>query len=86
MTGLQDPVNWRRTARGVELYDVDNSDAYIRMEVDAGAPAHERPFSICPECGLVAPQRALPGPYMVCGNCDAEFEMEHAARQTTDDD
>lgn len=85
MTGHPDPVNWRRTARGVELYDADNPDAYIHMEVDAGAPAHERPFSICPDCGLVAPQRTPPGRYMVCGGCDAEFEVD-TARRVTDDD
>jgi len=81
----EDSVNWRRTARGVELYDPENPDASIRMEVDAGAPAHERPFSICPECGLVAAQRAPPGRYMVCGGCDAEFEVEPARRIAEDD-
>lgn len=85
MTGPSDPVNWRRTARGVELYDPDNPDAYIRMAVDAGAPAHERPFSVCPECGIVAPQRAPPGRYMVCGACDTEFEVE-TVRRVADDD
>ena len=85
MTGIEDPVNWRRTAHGVELFDADNPDAYIRMSVAAGAPAHERPFTICPDCGLVAAQRTPPGRYMVCGGCDAEFEIE-ATQRIADDD
>jgi rubredoxin len=79
-------VNWRRTDDGVELYDEANPDAWIHMDVEPGAPAEERPFSVCPECGVVAPQRTAPGPHMVCGECGAEFETGTTnARALADD-
>ena len=72
-------VNWRRTDGGVELYDEANPDAWINMDVEPGAAAEERPFSVCPDCGVVAPQRTAPAPHMVCGECGAEFGAEDAA-------
>ncbi|MCD2200120.1 hypothetical protein LPA44_09435 [Halobacterium sp. KA-4] len=72
-------VNWRRTDDGVELYDEADSDAWIRMAVEPGAPAEERPYSVCPECGLVAAQRTVPGRHMVCADCGAEFDVDATA-------
>lgn len=69
-------VNWRRTEDGVELYDESNPDAWLRMDVEPGADADERPFSVCPDCGIVAAQRSLPSRHMVCGACGAEFDVE----------
>ncbi|MFB6071568.1 MAG: hypothetical protein ABEJ88_01220 [Halobacterium sp.] len=69
-------VNWRRTDDGVELYDEANPDAWIRVTVEPGAPADERPYSVCPECGVVAPQRTMPSDAMTCGECGAEFEND----------
>ncbi|MXR22082.1 hypothetical protein [Halobacterium bonnevillei] len=71
-------VNWRRTDDGVELFDEGNPDAWIHMDVEPGAPGDERPFNVCPECGIVTPQRTAPGPHMVCGECGAEFDVEPA--------
>nr|WJK63522.1 hypothetical protein QSJ49_09945 [Halobacterium salinarum] len=53
-------VNWRRTDSGVELYDETNPDAWIHVDVDPGAPADERPYSVCPDCGVVAPPAHRP--------------------------
>ncbi|MCG1004022.1 MULTISPECIES: hypothetical protein [Halobacterium] len=69
-------VNWRRTDDGVELYDETDSEAWVRMSVEPGAPAEERPYSVCSECGLVAAQRTVPGRHMVCDGCGAEFEVD----------
>jgi ribosomal protein S27AE len=69
-------VNWRRTDDGVELYDESNDDAWIRMAVEPGASEAERPYSVCPECGVVAAQRTVPTDHMVCGDCGAEFEND----------
>ncbi|MUV60437.1 hypothetical protein [Halobacterium sp. CBA1126] len=71
-------VNWRRTDDGVELYDETDPDAWIRMAVEPGAPAEERPYSVCSECGLVAAQRTVPGRHMVCADCGAEFDAADA--------
>ncbi|GAA0280026.1 hypothetical protein [Halobacterium noricense] len=72
-------VNWRRTDDGVELYDEADPDAWIRMAVEPGAPAEERPYSVCPECGLVAAQRTVPGRHMACADCGAEFDVDATA-------
>ncbi|SEW27149.1 hypothetical protein [Halobacterium jilantaiense] len=69
-------VNWRRTDDGVELYDETNPDAWIHVDVDPGAPADERPYSVCPDCGTVAAQRTPPTDHMVCGECGAEFDND----------
>jgi len=69
-------VNWRRTDDGVELYDEANPDAWIRIAVEPGAPADERPYSVCPDCGIVAAQRTMPAGHMVCDDCGAEFEND----------
>jgi len=70
-------VNWRRTdGGGVELYDETNPDAWIRIDVDPGAPPEERPYSVCPDCGVVAAQRTAPSDHMVCSECGAEFDND----------
>lgn len=69
-------VNWRRTDAGVELYDDENPDAWIHVDVDPGTPADERPYSVCPDCGTVAAQRTPPTDHMVCGDCGAEFDND----------
>lgn len=68
-----DPVNWRRTDGGVEIYDETNPDAWVRMEFVSGVDPGRRLFGICDECGLVTPQRTLPSETMTCGNCGVEF-------------
>lgn len=69
-----DPVNWKRTGGGVEIYDEANPDAWVRMEFVSGIAPHKRLYGICDDCGLVTPQRALPSDSMSCGDCGAEFE------------
>lgn len=71
-----DPVNWRRTDGGVEIYDEANPDAWVRMEFVSGVESCKRLFGVCDDCGLVTPQRALPSASMACGNCGAEFESD----------
>jgi len=69
-----EPVNWRRTDEGVEIYEAGNPDAWVRMAFVGGIDPSERLYGICGDCGLVAPQKALPSERMVCGNCGAEFD------------
>lgn len=69
-------INWRNTGGGVRIYDEDNADAWIEVAFEAGVPPEKRLYSICPECGLVAPQRTGPGRGMVCGECGAEATCE----------
>lgn len=69
-------LDWRRTDDGVEIYDDENPDAWIRMAFVAGAPPEKRLFSICPDCGLVVPQRTLLSRAAVCSGCGAEFDGE----------
>lgn len=71
-----DPVNWKRTNGGVEIYDERNSDAWVRMEFVSGIDPGERLYGICDDCGLVAPSRNLPSASMTCGYCGAEFGDE----------
>jgi len=72
----EDPVNWTRTADGVEIYDERNPDAWVRMEFVSGIDPDKRLYGICDDCGLVTAQRALPSASMACGNCGAEFGDE----------
>ena len=69
-----DPVNWKRTGGGVEIYDERNAEAWVRMEFVSAIDPGERLYGICDDCGLVTPQRALPSASMACGNCGAEFD------------
>lgn len=69
----EDPVNWRRTDGGVEIFDERNSEAWVRMEFVGGIDPARRLFGVCDECGLVTPQRTLPSETMTCGNCGVEF-------------
>ena len=71
-----DPVNWRRTDGGVEIYDEANPDAWVRMEFVSGIDPGKRLYGVCDDCGLVTPQRALPSASMACGNCGAEFDSD----------
>jgi hypothetical protein len=69
-------VDWRTTGGAVRLYDEDNPDAWVEVSFEAGVPPEKRLFSICPDCGFVAPQRTGPGRGMVCGECGAEVTNE----------
>jgi hypothetical protein len=71
-----DPVNWRRTDGGVEIYDETNPGAWVRMEFVSGIDPEKRLYGVCDDCGLVTPQRALPSASMACGNCGTEFESD----------
>jgi len=71
-----DPINWKRTDGGVEIYDERNSEAWVRMEFVGGIDPDKRLYGICDDCGLVLPQRSLPSASMACGHCGSEFEDE----------
>jgi hypothetical protein len=71
--GDEAAVNWTRTDGGVEIYDERNDDAWVRMEFVSGIDPGRRLYGICDDCGLVTPQRGLPGDSMTCGGCGAEF-------------
>ena len=69
-------VDWRTTGDGVRVYDEDDPDAWVEVSFEAGVPPEKRLYSICPDCGFVAPQRAGPGRGMICGECGAEAECK----------
>jgi hypothetical protein len=69
-------VNWRSTGDGVRVYDEDDPDAWVEVSFEAGVPPEKRLFTVCPDCGFVAPQRTGPGRGMVCGECGAEVSCE----------
>jgi hypothetical protein len=69
-------VDWRQTADGVRLYDPDDPDAWVEVSFEAGVAPERRLFSVCPDCGFVAPQRTPPGRGMVCGECGTEVTCE----------
>jgi len=71
-----DPINWKRTDGGVEIYDERNSEAWVRMEFVGGIDPDKRLYGICDDCGLVLPQRSLPSASMACGHCGSEFGDE----------
>lgn len=71
-----DPINWKRTDGGVEIYDERNSEAWVRMEFVGGIDPDKRLYGICDDCGLVLPQRSLPSASMACGDCGSEFKDE----------
>jgi hypothetical protein len=72
----EDPVDWRRTADGVRLFDPDNADAWIEVTFEAGVPPEKRLFMVCDDCGAVAPQRTRPGRGAICGDCGTEHTHE----------
>jgi hypothetical protein len=58
------------------VYDVENPDAWVRMEFVSGIDPEKRLYGVCDDCGLVTPQRALPSASMACGNCGTEFDPD----------
>jgi hypothetical protein len=69
-------VNWRSTGDGVRVYDEDDPDAWVEVSFEAGVLPEKWLFTVCPDCGFVAPQRTGPGRGMVCGECGAEVSCE----------
>lgn len=69
-------INWRQAGSTVTLYDEGNSDAWVRMEFEAGVAPEHRLYMICPECGAVFAQRTAPGRGSVCGDCGETFDHE----------
>lgn len=69
-------VNWRTTGDGVRIFDENDPDAWVEVSFDAGVPPEKRLYTICPECGLIAPQRTGPGRGMVCGECGEDVVCE----------
>jgi hypothetical protein len=67
-----DPVNWDRTEDGLIVYDEDDPDAWIHVDLDEDVSAERQLFSLCPDCGAVLPRDAVDGD-LECKECGSTF-------------
>jgi len=67
-----EPVNWDRTEDGLIVYDEDDPDAWIHVDLDEDVPAERQLFSLCPDCGAVLPRDDVDGD-VECEECGSTF-------------
>jgi hypothetical protein len=70
--GEGEQINWDLTDEGVIVYDEDDPDAWIHVDLDEDLAPEKQLFSLCPRCGAVFPRDSTDGG-LQCDDCGAEY-------------